>query len=259
MHLAHAALRGFVSLALVSAFAGIGSAASNRVPLVGLGSATLNGVPSVHGEIGGIISVDPGTVVCSQPVTFAEIPGGETPGTNYDGVVFSGGMLFAERFAGQSAGFFGDYDLIGGAPSNPLMPQVGAAGANLNVFDYAGNALNGLGPLGFPDMDAIGEGSISMLFPAPLSRVKLDLVGGNGGTATLGFYRADGSLIDNVVVGVSGDLTYAFATFDNAPAIAGILIQNTDASGVGVDNICHNAGPVSTRAMNWGRLKQLYR
>jgi hypothetical protein len=144
-------------------------------------------------------------------------------------------------------------------PSNPLQSQVGAAGQNLDVFDYAGNVLAGLGPIGYPDIDAIGEGSIAILFPMPQAQVKLSLVGGNGGSATLSFYRGDGSLIDEVMVSDLGDMAYGFGTFDGSPVIAGILIQNSDASGLGVNNICYGGETLSARSATWGRLKQLYR
>ena len=42
---------------------------------------------------------------------------------------------------------------------------VGAANQNLNVFTFTtSQVLTGLGPLGFPDGDAIGEGSFAVLF-----------------------------------------------------------------------------------------------
>lgn len=260
MHLAHPSLRSLTARTLACAVIAFSSPAlaADRTPLVGAGPPT-SGVARVHGEIGLIVPISPDAVPCTQSVTFSELAGGPAPGTNYDGVVASGGMLFAERFAGQTSGSIGDFDLISGAPTNPLLPQVGAAGQNLDIFDYAGNVLTGLGAIGFPDIDAIGEGSIAMEFPVPQSRVKLDLVGGNGGAATLTFYRADGTFLDVVTVSGLADLSYGFATIDDSPAIAGILVQNTDASGIGVDNICYGNGPVGTRAVTWGNLKELYR
>jgi hypothetical protein len=238
----------------------VSARASDRVPLVGTGlSAGLNGPSVVSGGIGQIVPIDTALVTCSMLVTFSDVDGGETPGTNYDSALSSGGLTFSERFAGQSVSFNGDFDVISGLPSNPLQTQVGEAGQNLDVFDYAGNALAGLGPIGYPDIDAIGEGSIAILFPVVQSQVRLTLVGGNGGSATLRFYRRDGSLIDEVVVSALGDLSYGFGTFDNSNIIAGILIQNSDESGIGVDNICYDAAPTSVRPVTWGILKQRYR
>ncbi len=262
MHLAPTTIRRSIALALATALtctrAGAG-AASDRMPLVGSTPTQRNGSTSVNPATGLIVSVDPASVSCQQIVTFTDVKGGPTPGTNYDGILASGGVLFGERFAGQTTGAFGDFDAISGSPTNPLLPAAGAAGENLDVFDYAGNVLTGLGPIGFPDIDAIGEGAISMYFPAPLARVKLDIVGGNGGSATLSFYRTNGSKIDDVVVSGLADLSYGFATSDASATIAGILIQNTDASGIGVVNICYDPGVTQVRAATWGRLKQLYR
>lgn len=262
MHLASASLRRWITLALLSTSSSLlpALASADRVPLVGTGSTSLlNGPSSVRVQFGRIVPVEPGAVFCPQVVTFSEVPGGPTPGTNYDGILVVDGLHFAERFAGQSVGASGDFDVISGAPSSPLLLQAGAAGQNLDVFDYAGNLLAGLGAVGFPDMDAIGEGSIAIHFQLPQARVKLDLLGGNGGSASLRFYRADGSLIDDVLISGLADLPYGFGTLDGSYSISGILIQNTDASGIGVDNLCFDAGPVSARPLTWGTLKQLYR
>lgn len=231
---------------------------ADRVPLVGPGALIVNAVTIVSGN-GQIVSLDPGEVPCTQFIDFGDLDGGPNPGTNYDGLVALDGMLFAERFAGQSLGYSGEFDVVTGSPSNPLFPQVGAPGANLNVFDYDGHVLNGLGPLLFPDIDAIGEGAVAMLFPIPQSQVRFDLVGGNGGSATLEFYRADGSLIDQVSVSGLADLSYGFGTAGGTSIIAGILIQNTDPAGIGVVNICFGPGVTAARGASWGRLKTLYR
>jgi hypothetical protein len=206
-----------------------------------------------------IVPVDPSVVPCSEVTSFSDVDGGPAPGANYDGILSSGGLQFAERFQGQTPGAIGDFDVITGTPSDPLTLQPGSPGQNLDVFDYNTNVLSGLGPVGFPDIDAIGEGSIAMVFPSAQSLVSLDLVGGNGGSAELTFYRADGSLIDDVTVSGLGDHSYGFGTADASPTISGILIQNTDPSGIGVDNICHAGGIVATRATTWGHVKIQYR
>jgi hypothetical protein len=206
-----------------------------------------------------IVPLDTALVMCLSRVTFSDVPGGPTPGTNYDDVLMAEGLYFAERFAGQSVSSSGDFDDISGTPSGPLTLQAGDPGANLDVFDYDGNVLAGLGPIGYDDIDAIGEGSIAIYFPPNQSMVKLKLLGGNGGSATLRFYRRDGSLIGEVVVSDLSDLTYAFGTADGSYSIAGILIQNTDASGIGVDDICYDGSPTDVRPMTWGNLKRRYR
>jgi hypothetical protein len=256
-----APLRTLIALAVLSCSSAGGSAhAADRVPLVG------NGVPDpfhrasvVSSAIGDIVPIDTALVSCATVVTFSDVNGGASPGTDYDGVLDSGGLLFSERFAGQSLASSSPFDVVTGTPSDPLQSLAGEPGQNLDVFDFAGNALAGLGPIGFPDIDAIGEGSIAIYFSAAQSRVRFSLVGGNGGSATLRFYRRNGSLIDEVVVSGLADLAYAFGTRDDGYDIAGVLIQNDDASGMGIDDICYDGAPVSTRTVSWGSLKQRYR
>lgn len=262
MHLAQSIFRVLTSLTAVSALtcALSGTAHADRLPLLGSGarapSATTSSLTAGEGMI---VAIDPSSVPCIQIVTFSDVRGGENPGTSYDGLVWSGGLQFAERFMGQTVSYSGDFDVVSGIPISPLILQVGTPGQNLDVFAYTTNVLAGLGHLGYPDMDAIGEGSIAMYFPSPQSRVSFQLVGGNGGSATLGFYRADGSLIDNVVVSGLADLDYGFATSNGTLSISGILIQNTDPSGIGVVNICHDGDIVNSRSMSWGNIKRLYR
>jgi hypothetical protein len=260
MNISLACLRRLVALALISSMGSVISAhAGDRVPLVGTAPPPA-GQPSVtSGETGQIIPVDPDQVPCLPGTSFAEVAGGAPPGTNYDGVLYAGALYFAERFAGQSVSSNGLFDVISGLPSAPLQPQAGEPGQNLNVFDYAGNVLTGLGPLGFQDIDAIGEGSIAIFFPELQAKVKLSLVGGNGGSASLAFYRADGSLIDEVEVSNLGDLSYGFGTLDGSNSIAGILIQHTDASGIGLIGVCYDVFVTSTHRTTWGSLKRRFR
>ena len=235
-----------------------GAAFADRVPL--LGTEAPSTVPSIiENETGLIVTVSPDSVSCTTNANFEEVIGGDPPGTNYDFPVWSSGTLFAERFLGQSLSYFGDYDVVSGTPTNPLTPQEGAAGRNVNVFNYVSNVLTGLGNQGFPEIDAIGEGSIAVYFPTAQARIALDLVGGNGGSATLNFYRTDGTLIDIVQVTGLGEFRYGFATGDLSNTIAGILIQTTDPSGVGIDNVCHEGTVVPARALSWGSLKTRYR
>jgi hypothetical protein len=260
MHLARPILRVLTLIVAVSAstFVLSGNARANRVPLLGSGATVPGGTSSSFTSARGmIVAVDPDSVPCTQTATFDDLDGGD--GTNYDGLVWSGGLMFAERFAGQTLSYSDVFDVVSGTPINPLTPQVGLPAQNLVVFDYTTNVLSGLGPLGFSDFDAIGEGAMAVYFPLPQSRVSFQLVGGNGGSATVGFYRADGSLIDNVVVSGLAELYYGFGTANGSTSIAGILIQNTDPSGIGLDNVCYSGGSVGTHTVSWGGLKVLYR
>jgi hypothetical protein len=233
-------------------------ASAARNPLnVAAAAAALQ--PQGAATVGEIQLVDPATLNCVQTTTFDDIAGGLAPGTNYDVLLPSVGVIFGERFQGQTLGFAGDFDVISGSPSNPLTPQAGSPGQNLNVFDYSTNVLTGLGPLGFPDFNAIGEGSISMYFTTPQSQFGFSLVGGDGGSATLDFYRADGSLIDTITLSGLANLSYGFARTGGIQDISGVLIQNNDGAGIGLDNVCHDVPVVPTKAASWGQLKSVYR
>src|SRR5262249_52554772 len=244
---------------LVQACAGSGAARADRLPLLGPGQPASVRTTSVTTFSHVIVPVDPDSVPCTVLATFDDLQGGDNPGTNYDGIIQYGGLSFAERFTGQTLSSNGEFDVVSGTPTSPLALQVGAPGQNLDVFTYVTNVLAGLGNIGYPDLDAIGEGAISIYFPIAQSRVSFELVGGNGGSATLGFYRADGSLIDDVVVTGLAESRYGFATADGLRSIKGILIQNTDPSGIAIDNVCHDEGPTGSRAVSWSRIKRLYR
>jgi hypothetical protein len=174
----------------------------------------------------------------TQFVTFDDVAGGGAPGTNYDAVFVSGGVSFAERFAGQANIPSGDFDVLSGSPSGPLALAIGAPGQNLNVFvNGSSQVLTGLGPLGFPNFGAIGEGSIALLFTSEQSEFGFQLVGGNGGSATLDFFRRDGSLVQQVVLGGLADAFYGFSREGGVNDIAGVSIWNTDLGGIGFDNL----------------------
>ena len=261
MHLALRVTRAPILLVAVPAlvFALSGVANADRVPLLGSGTPVILNHPiSVTSADAGIVVIDPATVPCAMTATFDDVLGGDAPGTNYDGLLESGGLLFAERFMGQTLSYNGDFDVVSGIPTNPLILQQGLPGQNLDVFNYSTNVLTGLGHLGYPDIDAIGEGSMAVLFPLPQSKVGFQIVGGNGGSATVTFYRADGSLIDTIIISGLAEFHYGFATADGATSISGILIQNTDPSGIGLDNVCYSGSVVSTQTLTWGRLKVLY-
>ena len=187
-----------------------------------------------------ISQVDYGTLTGTQLVTFDDVPGGGSPGTNYDGIFFSNGVGFAERFVGQTrTTTSGGFDSLSGAPSGgSLTLQVGAAGQNLNIFTNSGTqVLTGLGPEGFPSVDAIGEGSFAALFSSDQSQFGFQLVGGNNGSATVGFYRADGWLIQTITLSGLGSAFYGFQRVGGINDIRGISIFNSDPAGVAFDNL----------------------
>ena len=122
-------------------------------------------------------------------ITFDDLAGGPMGGTNYDGILMSGGASFAERFVGQNLSFDGDFDVLSGTPVGLLALQTGVANQNVSLTDgyLVTNILAGIGPGGFPDFEALGEGSVAMLFDLDQSQLGFFVFGANGGLATLNF------------------------------------------------------------------------
>lgn len=208
----------------------------NRKMLGSIMAATLAGPLAANAAPINQVNYD--DLTGTQFVTFDDVPGGGAPGTNYDAVFVSGGVSFAERFVGQANAPAGGFDVLSGAPSGPLALAVGAAGQNLNVFvNNASQVLTGLGPLGFPDFGAIGEGSIALLFTSEQSEFGFQLVGGDGGSATLDFFSRDGLLIHQIVLGGLANAFYGFSREGGVNDIAGVSIWNTDGGGIGFDNL----------------------
>jgi hypothetical protein len=185
-----------------------------------------------------------GSLTGTQIITFDDVPGGGAPGTNYNAIFESGNTAFAERFVGQTRTTSGTFDALSGTPAGPLALQVGAPGQNLNIFVQSTQVLTGLGPVGFPDFDAIGEGSFALLFDADQSEFGFQLVGGDGGTAFVDFFQRDGTLIQSITLGSLANAFYGFSRDAGVKDIAGISIYNSDAAGIGFDNLKHDVAGV---------------
>lgn len=178
-------------------------------------------------------------------ITFDDVSGGPAPGTNYDAIFESDGALFGERFVGQTISYSGDFDVINGSPSGSLSVAAGAANQNLNIFNYSTNVLSGVGWRGYPNYDAIGEGSFAVLFDYDQSEFGFQLVGGDGGSGIIDFYQRSGALIDSLnLTGLSNGY-YGFSRDGFANDIAGIAVYNLDAAGIGFDNLLHDVQGVS--------------
>jgi len=196
-----------------------------------------------------INQVTPGSLTGTTGlITFEDVPGGASPGTNYDGILaFVNGASFAERFVGQSLIHSGG-DILGGTPDSPLSLQVGDPSQNLNVFLYNNNSnvLDGLGkaPEDSPAAKTIGEGSFAVLFQYDQSAFGFDLVGGNIGEAHVSFFTRNGTLIEAITLTGLSNHSYAFTRDGGYRDIAGISIDNNDPAGIAIDNL-RFTGPVS--------------
>ena len=149
-----------------------------------------------------VTQVNYATLTGTEFIAFDDVVGGPSPGTDSIGVLVVDGVAFGERFSGQTLTAAGNFDQLGGAPSGGLTLVAGTAGHNLAFFlSPAGNVPSGIGTAGFPTLDAIGEGAVSLLFSSDQSEFGLRLAGGHNGNANIGFFREDGSLIQSIVLG----------------------------------------------------------
>ena len=189
-----------------------------------------------------INEVDYFSLTVGQTIDFNGIDGGPAPGTNYDNLLNFGGILIGERFAGQTLSFIGNSDSLSGNPTGPLSVIAGAPNQNLAIAESPlegafTNALAGIGPIGFPNFNGIGEGSVAILFDNDQSQFGFQSVGGNLGTANFDFFRRDGSLIQTLTPTNLTSNSFGFERDGGVNDIAGISIWNTDFGGIAFDNI----------------------
>ena len=108
----------------------------------------------------------------------------------YNAVVTSKGVQFGERFVGQRLTIDSsfppfEFDVLSLLPSAPLTVKVGLLDQNVFVGTILSQVLIGLSPLAAlppPDpniVHGVGEGSVAMLFPAPVSAFGFRLSGGH--------------------------------------------------------------------------------
>ncbi len=188
-------------------------------------------------SLSGNVKVDFESITLVSPIPA--LPGAS--GTNFDDILDVGHFSVAERFVGQSVSSSGTSDVLSGSPTNPLSLQAGAPDQNVSVVflpsETNGNALAGLGPLGFPERFSIGDGALAILFDNDQSEFGFMSPGGDAGSAEFSFFRRDGSLIDSLNPMNLGEDFFGFSRESGTQDIAGISIFNTDFNGIGLDDI----------------------
>jgi hypothetical protein len=152
------------------------------------------------------------------------------------------GIGFGEKIIGQINTPAGGFDVISGTPGAPLALDTSiAANYGLCLVDGYPSVLAGLGPLGYPDYDAVGEGAVTVLYDIDQSVVGFDVAGANGGSMDIQFFNRSGSLLGTLSV-AAADASFAFSS--DATDIAAITIDNTDPGGIGYDNLRFASQPV---------------
>ena len=181
---------------------------------------------------------DPNSLTFSKLIDFNDVLAALGLGSRLDDVLVRDGTIFGERFAGQTRVADGDFDVILGKPLVPLTVLDGGEGQTLGAMHVRGSiVLHGHGPRVFPKVEAVGEGSIAVLFERDQPALAFDIAGGEQGYASIQFIRRDGSEIDTVVFGPLGETSYAFTRQLMQPDIAGFVLVNTDPQGISLDNL----------------------
>lgn len=186
-------------------------------------------------------------------VDFERLPPRPEPGFNLDVPLYSSGAWVGERFIGQAASATdAGHDAVTGAPEGPWLRIAGGApGRNLSVAWHRGfgsNALFPLGPAGFPALPARGEGAAAILFdtdqPAVGFRIHTDYpapLGSPGavqGAIDVTLYARDGQLLGRFTHNPGPGISeFGYRIAGDGPAIAGMLVVNTDPGGIAMDDI----------------------
>jgi catechol 2,3-dioxygenase-like lactoylglutathione lyase family enzyme len=203
-----------------------------------------------------VTQVDYASLAGTQSTSMASIAGGPPPGTNYDSLLVINGVAAGEHFGGQTVTPLGNFDQLGDTATGALTLLPGTPGHNLDVFTSpAGPVLAGLGTLGFPENDAIGEGAVSFLFSSDQSEFGFRLAGGNGGNAYLGFFRDDGSLIQSVTLNnLPLIAAFGFTRDGGIHDIRGVSIWNDDVTGFGITNIRYDVASNLPEPASWAMM-----
>lgn len=217
-----------------------------------LAALLASGMVGISASAAPINATSYGSLTSTGLIDFEDLVAAPFPGTAIEGVLDLDGASFAERFDGQTTGVAGNFDTLTGSPTNPLTLVAGATGQNLVAANAGGIGIAGLGPLGFPDLDANGEGALSILFDDDTSEFGLEIRGVDAGTGDLNldFYRRDGTLIESVSFALVADGFFGFVRELGIIDIAGVAITNDDVGGVGVDNIVFQPVPEPSTALS---------
>jgi hypothetical protein len=189
-----------------------------------------------------VTQVSCGSLTGTGLVTFEDVATG-----NHDNIIESGSVCVAERFIGQTLtsvpGSFGEiFDVLDTVASSPLQLQIGDPNDNIYILSRLGSrTLTGLGPLGSPNPNAIGEGAVALLFDFGQSEIGFDVGGANVPCSfTINFFGSTGNLIDTKTVTCS-NACFGFTRDGGMNDIFGVSIHNTDPAGIAYDNVIHDA------------------
>ena len=185
----------------------------------------------------------PGCLEKSQSLAFSKLIDFDNVmaalglGSRLDEVLVRDGTTFGERFAGQTRQANSDFDVITGHPFRSLTVIGGGEDQTLGAIHVRGSiVLHGQGSHVYPEVEAVGEGAIAVLFESDQPALAFDIAGGEQGYGTIQFINSQGEQIDSVTYGSLDETSYAFVRQGMQPDIAGFILLNTDPQGISVDN-----------------------
>jgi hypothetical protein len=185
-----------------------------------------------------------GDIDCARTVDFQppDFPDASGKPVNVDEIITRDELSIGERFSGQTVEQSGNFDSITGVATGPLQVLAGAVNQNLAVRDdlIDGQTLVGISAAseGFPNESALGEGAIALHFSVDQSELGLEFQGLSdaGATVSVTFFTRDALLLETI--GFTNSGSYGFKRIGGVEDIAGVLITNTDAEGIAIDNVC---------------------
>ncbi|WP_425038384.1 hypothetical protein [Primorskyibacter sp. S187A] len=195
-------------------------------------------------------------------VSFDTLPPVPEPGHLIDGLYRAPGALIGERFMGQTLLTARDaqnnrFDAFGGDVSTPLQPVPGGPGQSLAIAQHRGfgsMAAFPLGPRGYPDVAALGEGALAVLFEADQAALGLrlhaeyeDPLGARPlpGIATLTFYDRSGQVIGVQIIGLHYGPQDIGVRFPDKNCAA-FTLTTKDPGGIAVDDILYSLAYASS-------------
>jgi hypothetical protein len=190
------------------------------------------------------------------------------------------GITVASHFTGQTPAILtrregGQFDTLTQPRAQaPLQLETGPPGQGIAVAlhrGFASNAVFPIGPAGFDQIEGRGEGMLAILFDHDQRATGLlihsdyaDPLGTRpaprGTVEVIVLDRAGQVLARPITALAQGITALGYATADNAPLIAGLVVLNTDPGGIAVDDILYERAammgekpqsPLNLWALSW--------
>lgn len=189
-----------------------------------------------------VTGVAQGAIVADNSITGSITNTFEGIGTGTrNSLVNQTGAQYGERFDGQFF-FTGGFDTLSGTPSGPLTLLPGAAAQNLELVSepFGGSiTIAGCSIANCPNVNAIGEGALSVFLSSDTDVFGFDVAGSDGGVGRFQFFSRSGNILGDITIASLSDSFFGFRT-TAGERIAGVSLTNMDLGGIGFDNVTFN-------------------